>query len=144
MDFLGDLVGEAIGDAVSGKTGKGLRRALGRRDPGDEGAGCALKIISGSQDGLSQRWRVVAAQFAPGELRFTQFGHSRPPITVLGARETTDRVSIPPFGNCLIAQLQTPSATLALAMPGGPLTLALQDLTRSQAAWPDPGGPGHE
>ena len=72
------------------------------------------------------------AQFAPGELSFTQHSISRPPVTVLGARETTDRVSIPPLGNCFIAQLQTPTATLALAMPGGQLALAVQDLTRSE------------
>ncbi len=50
---------------------------------------------------------------------------------MLGARETTGRLSIPPLGNCSIAQLQTPTATLALAMPGGQLALAVQDLTRS-------------
>ena len=131
MDFLGDLVGDMVSDAVAGRAGKGLRRVLGRRGPADGGAGCALKIISGSQDGLSQHWRLGAAQFAPGELSFTRHGISRPPVTVLGARETTGRLSIPPLGNCLIAQLQTPTATLALAMPGGPLALAVQDLTRS-------------
>jgi hypothetical protein len=131
MDFLGDLVGDVVSDVVVGKAGKGLRRVLGRRGPADGGAGCALKIISGSQDGLSQHWRLGAAQFAPGELCFSQHAISRPPITVLGARETTDRVSIPPLGNCFIAQLQTPTATLALAMPDGQLALAVQDLTRS-------------
>lgn len=95
------------------------------------GCGCAVKIISGSQDGLSQHWRLGAAQFTSGELRFTQRGISRPPIIVLGARETTDRVSISPLGSCFIAQLQTPAATLALAMPGEQLALAVQDLTRS-------------
>ncbi len=98
MDFLSDLVGDVVGDVVVGKAGKGLRRVLGRRGPADGGASCALKIISGSQDGLSQHWRLGAAQFAPGELRFTQHAITRPPITVLGAHETTDRVSIPPLG----------------------------------------------
>lgn len=120
-----------VSDAVAGRAGKGLRRVLARRGPAAGGAGCALKIISGSQDGLSQHWRLGAAQFAPGELSFTQHGISRPPVTVLGARETTGRVSISPLGNCLIAQLQTPTATLALAMPEGQLALAVQDLTRS-------------
>ncbi len=131
MDFLSDLVGDVVGDVVVGKAGKGLRRVLGRRGPADGGASCALKIISGSQDGLSQHWRLGAAQFAPGELRFTQHAITRPPITVLGAHETTDRVSIPPLGDCFIAQLQAPTATLALAMPGAQLTLAVQDLMRS-------------
>ncbi len=131
MDFLSDLVGDVVSDVVAGKAGKGLRRVLGRRGPADGGAGCALKVISGSQDGLSQHWRLGAAQFAPGELRFTQHGISRSPITVLGARETTDRVSIPSLGNCFIAHLQAPTATLALAMPGAQLTLAVQDLMRS-------------
>ncbi len=131
MDFLGDLAGDVVGDVVGGKVGKGLRRVLGRRGPADGGTGCALKIISGSQDGLSQHWRLGAAQFAPSELHFAQHGIGRPPVTVLNARETAGRVSIPRLGNCFIAQLQTPTATLALAMPGGPLGLAVQDLTRS-------------
>ena len=131
MDFLGDLIGDMVSDAVAGKASKGLRRVLGRRGPADGGAGSALKIISGSQDGLSQHWRLGAAQFVPGELSFTQHGISRPPVTVLGARETTGRVGIPSLGNCFIAQLQTPTATLALAMPDGQLALAVQELTRS-------------
>ena len=131
MDFLGDLVGDVVSNVVVGKAGKGLRRVLGRRGPADGGVGCALKIISGSQDGLSQHWRLGGAQFAPGELRFTQHGISRPPITVLGARETTDRVSIRPLGNCFIAHLQAPTAARALALPDGQLALAVQDLTRS-------------
>lgn len=98
MDFLSDLVGDVVSDVVAGKAGKGLRRVLGRRGPADGGAGCALKVISGSQDGLSQHWRLGAAQFAPGELRFTQHGITRPPLTVLGAHETTGQVSIPPLG----------------------------------------------
>ena len=110
---------------------RGCAACWGRRGPADEGAGCALKIISGGQDGLSQHWRLGAAQFAPGDLRFTQHGVTRPPITVLSARKTADRVSIPRLGACLIAQLQTPTATLALAMPSGPLGLAVQDLTHS-------------
>jgi hypothetical protein len=40
-------------------------------------------------------------------------------------------VSISPLGACFIAQIQTPTATLPLAMPGGQLTLAVQDLTPS-------------
>ncbi len=131
MDFLSDLVGDVVGEAVAGKAGKGLRRALGRRGPADGSAGCALKIISGSQDGLSQHWRLGTAQFAPGELRFTLHAITRPPLTVLGVHETAGQVSIPPLGNCLIAQLQTSTATLALAMPGTQLALAVQDLTRS-------------
>ncbi len=131
MDFLSDLVGDVVGDVIAGKAGKGLRRVLGRRGPADGGARCALKIISGSQDGLSQHWRLGAARFAPGELRFTQHAITRPPVTVLGAHETTGQVSISPLGNCFIAQLQTPTAMLALAMPGAQLALAVQDLTRS-------------
>jgi hypothetical protein len=131
VDFLGDLVGDVVSDVVAGKTGQGLRRVLSRRGPAEGSAGCALKIISGSQDGLSQHWRLGAAQFAAGELRFAQHGIARPPVTVLDAREMADRVSIPSLGNCFIAQLQTPTATLALAMPGGPLAVAVQDLTRS-------------
>ena len=105
MDFLGDLVGDMVSDAIAGKAGKGLRRVLGRRRLADGGARCVLKIISGSQDGLSQHWRLGTAQFAPGELSFTQYGISRPPISVLGVHETAGRVSIPPLGNCSIAQL---------------------------------------
>ena len=131
MDFLGDLVGDVVGDVVAGKAGKGLRRVLGRRGgPADGSAGCALKIISGSQDGLSRHWRLGAAQFVPGELRFAQHGIARPPVTVLAAHQTADRVSISPLGDCFVAQLQTPTATLALAMPDGQFALAVQDLTR--------------
>jgi len=130
VDFLGDLVGDMLGDVVADKARKGLRRVRGR-GPADGGARCALKIISGTQDGLSQHWRLGAAQFAPGELRFTQHGIARPHITVLGAHETTDRVSLPQLGTCFVAQLRTPTATLALAMPAEPLAMALHDLTRS-------------
>lgn len=130
MDFLGDLIGDVAGDVVADKARKGLRRVLGRRGPADGGTGCALKIISGSQDGLSQHWRLGGACFAPGEVCFTQFGHTRPPITVLSAHETTGRASISPLGVCVIAELQTPTATLALAMPSGQLALAVHDLTR--------------
>ena len=131
MDFLGDLIGDALGDVVADKAGKAVRRVRRRLGPAVNGAGCALKIISGSQDGLSRHWRQGTAQFAPGELQFTQHRVTRPAITVLGAHETTDRVSIPTLGACVIAQLQTPTATLALAMPGEPLALAVHDLTRS-------------
>ncbi len=131
MDFLSDLVGDVAGDVEAGKVGKRLRRVLGRRGPAGGSAGCALKVISGSQDGLSQHWRLGAAQFAPGELRFARHGIARPPVTVPGAHQTADLVSISPLGDCLIAQLQTPTATLALAMPDGQLALAVQDLTRS-------------
>jgi hypothetical protein len=131
MAFLGDLVGDVVSDVVAGRAGKGLRRVLGRRGPAGGGVGCALKIISGSQGGFSQHWRLGAAQFAPGELRFAQHGIARPPVTVLGAHQTTGQVSIPPLGDCFIAQLQTPTATLALAMPDGQLALAVQGLTRS-------------
>lgn len=132
MDFLGDV----LGDIVADQAGKAVRRVRRRLGPAPSGAGCALKIISGSQDGLSQRWRRGAAQFAAGELRFAQYGTTRPPITVLGAHETTDRVSIPSLGVCLIAQLRTPTATLALAMPGEQLGLAVHELRRS----PGPAG----
>jgi hypothetical protein len=50
---------------------------------------------------------------------------------VLGAHETTDRVSIPRLGACSTAKLQTPTATLSLAMPEEQLGLAVHDLTRS-------------
>jgi len=126
MDFLGDV----LGDVVADKAGKALRRMRDRRGPADGGARCALKIISGTQDGLSQHWRLGAAQFAPGELQFTQH-RVRPAITVLGAHETTDRVSLPQLGACFVAQLRTPTATVALAMPGEPLALAVRELTRS-------------
>jgi len=130
MDFLGDLVGDVLGDVVADKAGKAVRRVRRRLGPAPSGAGCALKIISGTQDGLSQHWRLGTAQFAPGELQFTQH-RVRPAITVLGAHETTDRVSLPQLGACLIAQLRTPTATVALAMPGEPLALAVHELTRS-------------
>ena len=127
MDFLSDLVGDIVADKAS----KGLRRVLSRRGPSDESAGCALKIIRGSQDGLSRHWRLGAAQVAPGELRFAQHGIVRPPVTVLSAYQTAGRLSISQLGDCFVAQLQTPTATLALAMPDGQLALAVQDLTRS-------------
>jgi hypothetical protein len=50
---------------------------------------------------------------------------------VLAACQPSGRVGIPSLGNCFIAELQTPTATLALAMPEGQLALAVQDLTRS-------------
>jgi hypothetical protein len=132
MDFLGDLLGDVLGDVVADKAGQGLRRVLGRRGLADGGTGCALKVISGSQDGLSQHWRLAHAYFAPGELTFTQSGRTRPPIIVVSAHETPGQVSISPLGACSIAELQTPTATVALAMRGGPLALAVQDLTRSE------------
>jgi hypothetical protein len=132
MDFLGDV----LGDVVADQAGKALRRVRRRLGPAPSGAGCALKIVSGSQDGLSQHWRRGEAQFAPGELRFSQHGSARPPITVLGAHETADRVSMPALGTCLTAQLRTPTATLALAMPSEPLAQAVHELTRS----PGPAG----
>jgi len=52
MDFLGDV----LGDIVSDQAGKAVRRMRRRFGPAPSGAGCALKIVSGSQDGLSQHW----------------------------------------------------------------------------------------
>jgi hypothetical protein len=132
MDFLGDV----LGDIVADQAGKAVRRVRRRFGPAPSGAGCALKIVSGSQDGLSQHWRRGEAQFAPGELRFAQHGTTRPPITVLGAHETTGRVSLPSLGDCFIAQLRTPTSTLDLAMGREPLGLAVHELTRS----PGPAG----
>src|SRR5579862_1392972 len=131
MDFLGDLIGDVLGDVVADKAGQGLRRMQRRFGPAAGGTACGLKIISGGQDGLSQHWRLGAAQCAPGELRFTQYGRTRPPITVLGAHETSDQVSLPQLGACFVAQLRTPTATLALAMPAEPLALALHELART-------------
>ena len=131
MDFLGDLIGDVLGDVVADKAGQGLRRVRRRLGPVNSGASCALKVIGGTQDRLSQHWRLGAAQFAPGELQFTQHRVTRPPITVLGAHETTDRVSLPQLGACFVAQLRTPTATLALAMPAEPLALALHELART-------------
>jgi hypothetical protein len=129
-DFLGDLLGDMLSDVVARKTRKGMRRVLGRPGPADSGNGCALKILSGRQDGLSQQWRPGGAHLAPGELSFTQSGHASLPITVLNVLETADQVNIPRLGACRIAQLQTPTAALALAMPAGQLTFAVQDLAR--------------
>ena len=127
-DFLGDLLGDMLSDVVARKTRTGIRRVLGRPGPADSGNGCALKVISGRQDGLSQQWRPGGAHFAPGELGFTQSGHAPLPITVLNVLETADQVNIPRLGACRIAQLQTPTAALALAMPAGQLAFAVQDL----------------
>ena len=74
MDFLGDV----LGDVVADKAGKALRRVRDRRGPADGGARCALKIISGTQDGLSQHWRLGAAQFAPASCSSPSTASVRP------------------------------------------------------------------
>ena len=140
MDFLGDLVGDVVSDVVVGKAGKGLRRVLGRRGPADGGVGCALKIISGSQDGLSQHWRLGGAQFAPGELRFTQHGISRPPDH-RARRARNDRPGeYPPAGKLL--HRASPGAhrdagtgaARRAARPSGPRPDAQQVRTRTASA----------
>jgi hypothetical protein len=87
MDFLGDLVGDVVSDVVVGRAGQGLRRVLGRRGPADGGAGCALKIISGSQDGLSQGKNVKRL------MRLMQLDSSRPgsPATMPGTGVSSSR-----------------------------------------------------
>jgi hypothetical protein len=105
---------------------------------------CALKVISGGQRGLSQRWRHVAATAAPGRLdirgHWWRLFRAIPPVTVVDVRGPVR----PPSGqenwslaaSCRIIEIQTPTATLGWAVPGHYLPGALERLQARSADSP--------
>ena len=137
MEFLRDLVGELLG-WLADLLGP-LAEHLAHRQAGHALAhgriACSLKVISGRQQGLSSRWRNGAAAISPGRLDFTP--ESWPPrvtrtlthIVVLGPGRPPSQEELRRLpGNCRITELQTPTATLAWAVPAGDLPWALEHL----------------
>lgn len=127
MDFLGELVGDIIGDSIGDKIGKRLRRGAER------GGRCALRIVTGSQDGLSKQWRLRSAEFGPGQILVSQRGGVQA-IMVTSAQDTGGQVRLPTLGDCGIARLSTPAATLELALPADQLASVISLITESPAA----------
>lgn len=132
VDFLVQLLIERVSGVLFERVKR--RRADGRMSRGK--VDCALKVMSGSQRGLSRRWRQVSATVSPGRLdvrgHWWRLFRAIPPVTVVAVRSparlttTWDDWTLAP--GCRIVEIQTPTATLAWAMIGHRLSGALEQL----------------
>ena len=128
LGWLIDLVCAGFEGLVHRQAGHAL--AAGRVE-------CSLKVGSGHQRGLSERWRSGVAAISPGRLDFTpdrlSIGAAGPLtisyIAVLGPAR------VPSMGeltflpdDCRIAELQTPTAMLHWAVSARDLPWALDQL----------------
>jgi hypothetical protein len=132
MESLIDLVA----DGLLGSFTRRLKRAQADRRLIGGHLECALKVIDGSHRGLSPRWGHVIATVSPGrlELRRPWWRLSRrlEPVTVVEVRGPVR----PPSGKellslaagCRIVEVQTPTATLGLAVLGHYLGRAIDQL----------------
>jgi hypothetical protein len=132
VDFLVKLVVERVSGALVERLKR--RRADGRMSRGN--VDCALKVMNGSQRGLSRRWRQMSATVSAGRLDVR--GHwwrgfrVIPPVSVVAVRSPAllaaawDDWALAP--GCLVVELQTPSATLAWAVIADRLPGALEQL----------------
>jgi len=135
LGWLGDLLGPLGEHRVQEQAGHAL--AQGRID-------CSLKVISGSQQGLTAQWRGGVAAISPGRLDFTPgrwWLKATGPVThiaVLGPARppSAEELAWLP-GDCRITALQTPTATLGWAVPIRDLSWTLerpQDLLADESS----------
>ncbi len=97
---------------------------------------CALKVVSGSQRGLSRRWRQVVATVSPGRLdvrgHWWRLFRAIPSVSVLAVgdpiRRPSGKESWSLAARCRIVEIQTPTATLGWALLDDYLQAAVQQL----------------
>jgi hypothetical protein len=118
-----------------------LRRARTERQLDAGRLTCALRVTSGSQHGLSARWRHVLAKVSPGQLDCRgQWYHP----TAIGDFLVIEvgGPAVPPArkelwalsAQCRIVQIHTPTATLSWAVLDRHIDRALAQLTTSDSA----------
>ena len=139
MEFLFDIIAGLLGwliDLVCAGF-EGLVHRQAGHALAEGRVECSLKVSSGHQQGLSERWRNGVAAISPGRLDFTRDRLSIGPagpltisyIAVLGPARvpSTDELTWLP-DECRIAELQTPTAVLDWAVPAHDLPWALDQL----------------
>jgi hypothetical protein len=153
VDFLFDIIAGTLGwliDVVCAAF-EGLVHRQAAHAVAEGRIACSLKVTSGHQQGLSERWRYGVAAISPGRLDFTRdrrpVGASGPVtiayLAVLAPARvpSTDELTRLP-DDCRIAGLQSPTAMLDWAVPARDLPWALQQLQdqpagESQEVYPD-------
>ena len=143
VDFLVKLVVERVSTVLVERIKR--RRADGRMARGR--VDCALKVMSGSQQGLSLRWRQVSVTVSPGRLdvrgHWWRLFRAIPLVAVVAVRSPArpatawDNWTLAP--GCRIVEIQTPTATLAWAVLGDRLPGALERLQHTMME-AQPGG----
>jgi hypothetical protein len=132
VTILGDLAAEGL---LRKPIARLRRRAADRRMSRGQ-LDCALKVLNGSQAGLSPRWRHVRAAASPGLLdargHWWRLFHAIPTIRIVAVRGPVR----PPAAeeewwlaaSCHIVELQTPTAIVSWAVIGDYLPWALARL----------------
>ena len=143
VDPLGDLIGESAG--------RRLRRLRADRRLRKGRLECSLRVVSGSQDGLSPRWRHVIATVSPGRLEFRRCwpwlsGSRTINIASLhgSPRRPSNRewwLSLAPA--CRVIEVHTPTAVLEWAVLDHYLPWTLDCLRAVAAGTPDGPPPVH-
>jgi hypothetical protein len=132
VTFLADLVVEGLlrwpVERLRRRTAE-RRMSRGRLD-------CAFKVVSGSQGGLSRRWRHVRATVSPGQLdargHWWRLFRALPTVSIVAVRgparlpASAENWSL--AASCRIVELQTPTAILSWAVIGDYLPAALAQL----------------
>jgi len=137
MEFLVQLlIGGLLGVPI-----KRLKRWRADRRMSSGQVDCALKVVSGSQRGLSRRWRHVVATVSPGRLdargHWWRLFRGIPTVSVVAVRSLvrspagSENWSI--AASCRISEIQTPTAILAWAVIGHYLPGALERVAAASA-----------
>ncbi len=132
VTFLGDLVVEGL----LRRPVERLRRRTADRRMSRGRLDCAFKVVSGSQGGLSRRWRHVRATVSPGQLdargHWWRLFRALPTVSIVAvrgpARLPTSAENWSLAASCRIVELQTPTAILNWAVIGDYLAAALAQL----------------
>jgi hypothetical protein len=138
------FVVEGLGDWVIRR----LRRLRPDRLAAQRKLECVLRVIGGSQRGLSRRWTQVIATVSPGRLDiagrwWSDLVVTVPVVSVRGParRPSSKEASMSVSAGCRIVQVVTPTATLEWAMMPDQLPWAVAHVQPSEA---DPCAPTDE
>lgn len=124
-DLLGSLVGGVIGDFI----GHAIKAPFIRAKQSRGKMRAALRLESGSQDGVTEAWRRGNVHLRPGLLEF--HGHEIRVLSVSEAsRSPTASEWVRVHTDSIIYSVATPSARLLWAVPGPQSSWALSHLAQ--------------
>ncbi|SDQ81023.1 hypothetical protein [Microbacterium sp. cf332] len=131
-DFFGSLVGGEIGYFI----GRAIKAPFIRAKPGRGKMQAALRLESGSQEGVTETWRRGNIHVRPGLLEFR--GNEIRVLRVYEApREPTARERVRVHTDSIIYSIATPSARLLWAIPGPQSSRALSRLAPPTGCGPE-------